>query len=161
MLQTPVGSAPQRFRFQGTSSKVNFALDDIPNFPPLGQKLVIGVSGGLDSTQALIVCARAMDELKLPRHVARFVLTAGSAMNQNGTALFEDSDYYEGSGRLVFQVGETSQELQMFVVGDTHAEGDERFHVDLSNPVNAATCRTEQMRTVSSPPIQSENQPQS
>ncbi|MGH8690958.1 MAG: NAD(+) synthase [Burkholderiales bacterium] len=31
------------------------------------RKLVIGVSGGLDSTQALIVCARAMDELKLPR----------------------------------------------------------------------------------------------
>ena len=31
------------------------------------KKLIIGVSGGLDSTQALIVCARAMDELKLPR----------------------------------------------------------------------------------------------
>jgi len=31
------------------------------------QKLVIGVSGGLDSTHALIVCARAMDLLKLPR----------------------------------------------------------------------------------------------
>ncbi len=31
------------------------------------KKLVIGVSGGLDSTQALIVCARAMDELQLPR----------------------------------------------------------------------------------------------
>jgi NAD+ synthase (glutamine-hydrolysing) len=31
------------------------------------KKLVIGVSGGLDSTQALIVCARAMDELRLPR----------------------------------------------------------------------------------------------
>jgi NAD+ synthase (glutamine-hydrolysing) len=31
------------------------------------KKLVIGISGGLDSTQALIVCARAMDELKLPR----------------------------------------------------------------------------------------------
>ena len=28
-------------------------------------------------------------ELKLPPRVARFVLTAGSAMNQNGTALFE------------------------------------------------------------------------
>src|SRR5262245_9249942 len=28
---------------------------------------VIGISGGLDSTQALLVCARAMDELKLPR----------------------------------------------------------------------------------------------
>ena len=31
------------------------------------KNLVIGISGGLDSTQALIVCARAMDELKLPR----------------------------------------------------------------------------------------------
>jgi NAD+ synthase (glutamine-hydrolysing) len=31
------------------------------------KKLVIGISGGLDSTQALIVCARAMDELELPR----------------------------------------------------------------------------------------------
>ncbi len=31
------------------------------------RKLVIGVSGGLDSTQALLVCARAMDELGLSR----------------------------------------------------------------------------------------------
>ncbi|HBZ71934.1 MAG TPA: NAD(+) synthase [Deltaproteobacteria bacterium] len=30
------------------------------------KKLVIGVSGGLDSTQALLVCARAMDEIGLP-----------------------------------------------------------------------------------------------
>lgn len=31
------------------------------------EKPVIGVSGGLDSTQALLVCARAMDRLELPR----------------------------------------------------------------------------------------------
>jgi DAACS family dicarboxylate/amino acid:cation (Na+ or H+) symporter len=31
----------------------------------------------------------AETELRLPRHVSRFVLTAGAAMNQNGTALFE------------------------------------------------------------------------
>lgn len=31
----------------------------------------------------------AEENLKLPRSVSRFVLTAGSAMNQNGTALFE------------------------------------------------------------------------
>ncbi len=31
------------------------------------ERLVIGVSGGLDSTQALIVCAKTMDHLKLPR----------------------------------------------------------------------------------------------
>jgi DAACS family dicarboxylate/amino acid:cation (Na+ or H+) symporter len=31
----------------------------------------------------------AEEELKLPKHVSRFVLTAGATMNQNGTALFE------------------------------------------------------------------------
>jgi DAACS family dicarboxylate/amino acid:cation (Na+ or H+) symporter len=31
----------------------------------------------------------AEENLRLPRHVSRFVLTAGSTMNQNGTALFE------------------------------------------------------------------------
>jgi len=31
----------------------------------------------------------AEEDLRLPPHVARFVLTAGSSMNQNGTALFE------------------------------------------------------------------------
>ena len=31
----------------------------------------------------------AEEELQIPRHVARFVLTAGASMNQNGTALFE------------------------------------------------------------------------
>ena len=31
------------------------------------EKVVIGVSGGLDSTHALIVVARAMDRLGLPR----------------------------------------------------------------------------------------------
>ena len=30
-------------------------------------KVVIGVSGGLDSTHALLVCAQAMDRLGLPR----------------------------------------------------------------------------------------------
>jgi NAD+ synthase (glutamine-hydrolysing) len=36
---------------------------------------VIGVSGGLDSTQALIVCARVMDELGLPRrHILAYTL---------------------------------------------------------------------------------------
>jgi NAD+ synthase (glutamine-hydrolysing) len=31
------------------------------------ERVVIGISGGLDSTQALLVCARAMDQLQLPR----------------------------------------------------------------------------------------------
>jgi NAD+ synthase (glutamine-hydrolysing) len=39
------------------------------------EKLVIGVSGGLDSTQALVVCVKAMDLLGLPRsHVLAYTL---------------------------------------------------------------------------------------
>ncbi|PWD50785.1 NAD(+) synthase [Serinibacter arcticus] len=38
-------------------------------------KLVIGVSGGLDSTHALLVCAQAVDRLGLPReHILAFTL---------------------------------------------------------------------------------------
>lgn len=38
-------------------------------------KVVIGVSGGLDSTQALIVCARAMDVMGLPRdHILAYTM---------------------------------------------------------------------------------------
>lgn len=42
------------------------------------------------SNATLPTALRVADEnLKLPRHVSRFVLTAGASMNQNGTALFE------------------------------------------------------------------------
>src|SRR5947208_873033 len=46
------------------------------------KKLVMGVSGGLDSTQALIVCARAMDELKLPRRNILAYTTPGFATSK-------------------------------------------------------------------------------
>lgn len=36
-----------------------------------------------------VALTTAEGKLRLPRHVSRFVLTAGSAMNQNGTALYE------------------------------------------------------------------------
>ncbi|MFG6448482.1 NAD(+) synthase [Roseateles sp. BYS180W] len=39
------------------------------------QKLVVGVSGGLDSTHALLVAAQAMDKLKLPRsHILAYTM---------------------------------------------------------------------------------------
>jgi NAD+ synthase (glutamine-hydrolysing) len=50
-------------------------------------KLVIGVSGGLDSTHALLVCAQAMDRLRLPRaHILGFTMpgfaTSGRTLAQ-------------------------------------------------------------------------------
>src|SRR6266404_2855367 len=46
------------------------------------KRLVIGVSGGLDSTQALIVSARAMDRLELPRTNILAYFFNGSATSE-------------------------------------------------------------------------------
>lgn len=46
------------------------------------KNLVIGVSGGLDSTHALIVCARAMDMLGLPRTNIKAYTLPGFATSQ-------------------------------------------------------------------------------
>ena len=55
------------------------------------QKLVLGVSGGLDSTQALIVAAKTMDRLGLPRtHVLGYSLpgfATSEATKRNARAL--------------------------------------------------------------------------
>ena len=57
------------------------------------QKLVIGVSGGLDSTEALIVACRAMDVLGLPRaHVLAYTLpgfATGEASKSHAWALMK------------------------------------------------------------------------
>ncbi len=54
-------------------------------------KVVIGVSGGLDSTQALLVCARAMDHLDQPRtNILAYTLpgfATGEATKSNAWAL--------------------------------------------------------------------------
>ena len=62
-----------------------------PTFFFRGVKLAMVTAFSTSSSNATLPTALkvAEEELELPRHVSRFVLTAGSAMNQNGTALFE------------------------------------------------------------------------
>ena len=68
------------------------------------QKVTIGISGGLDSTQALIVCARAMDVMGLPRsHILAYTMpgfaTSERTLNQ--------------SRRLMDAVGCTAHEIDI------------------------------------------------
>ncbi len=68
------------------------------------EKLVIGVSGGLDSTQALIVAARTMDRLGLPR------------ANILGYSMpgFATGDLTRGNaGRLMAALGVTANEIDI------------------------------------------------
>jgi len=95
-------------------------------------QVVIGISGGLDSTQALIVCARAMDVMGLPR---RNIL----AYTMPGFATSERT--LDQSRRLMSAVGATAREvdirpscLQMFKdIGHPFAQGKPVYDVTFEN----------------------------
>ncbi len=80
------------------------------------KRIVLGVSGGLDSTQALIVAANAMDTLELPRaNILAFTLpgfATSAGTKKNATALakafgatFEEIDIRPAAMQLLTDMG--------------------------------------------------------
>ena len=96
------------------------------------QKLVIGVSGGLDSTQALIVSARVMDRLGLPRSNVLAYTLPGFATGTTTKA---------NAWRLMRALGVTGAEIdirpaanQMFAdIGHASARGEPLYDVTFEN----------------------------
>ncbi len=96
------------------------------------RRLVIGVSGGLDSTQALIVCARAMDELKLPRsNILAFTMPGFATSTRTKSQAWQ----------LMRAIGATAEEidirpscLQMLKdIGHPYARGKKVYDVAFEN----------------------------
>jgi NAD+ synthase (glutamine-hydrolysing) len=69
-----------------------------------GKTVVIGVSGGLDSTQALLVCCRAFDRLGLPRAGIRAYTMPGFATSDGTKA---------NAWALMTALGVTAEELDI------------------------------------------------
>ncbi|TMJ59795.1 MAG: NAD(+) synthase [Alphaproteobacteria bacterium] len=96
------------------------------------KKLVIGVSGGLDSTQALIVSARVMDRLGLPRSNILAYTLPGFATSTQTKA---------NAWRLMKALGVTGAEIdirpaanQMFAdIGHASAKGEALYDVTYEN----------------------------
>ena len=96
------------------------------------EKVVIGVSGGLDSTHALLVCARAMDKLGLSRANILAYTMPGFATSERTIAQ---------ARKLMDVVGCTAAEidirpscLQMLAdIGHPYAEGKPVFDVTFEN----------------------------
>src|SRR5437763_2165062 len=96
------------------------------------KKLVIGVSGGLDSTQALIVSARVMDRLSLPRSNVLGYTLPGFATSTQTKA---------NAWRLMKALGVTGAEIdirpaahQMFAdIGHASAKGEALYDVTYEN----------------------------
>ena len=96
------------------------------------QHVVIGVSGGLDSTQALIVAAKAMDRLKLPRqNILAFTMPGFATSTQTRT----------NAHTLMKALGITAGEIdirpacmQMFKdIGHPYAKGEQVYDVTFEN----------------------------
>jgi len=95
-------------------------------------KIVVGISGGLDSTQALIVAARTMDRLKLPRKNILAYTMPGFATS-SGTR--------SNAHRLMDAFGVSGHELdirpsamQMFRdIGHPFAEEDPEYDITFEN----------------------------
>ncbi len=96
------------------------------------QNVVIGVSGGLDSTQALIVAARTMDRLGLSRdHILGYTMP--------GFATSETT--HKNAHQLMKALGITAREidirpacLQVFKdIGHPFARGEKRYDVTFEN----------------------------
>jgi len=96
------------------------------------ERVVIGVSGGLDSTQALIVCARAMDVMGLPRaNILAYTMPG-----------FATSERTLGQARRLMQaIGATAHEIdvrpscmQMLKdIGHPFARGEPVYDVTFEN----------------------------
>ena len=96
------------------------------------ERVVIGISGGLDSTQALIVCAQAFDRLDLPRaNILAFTMPG-----------FATSDHTKSNAwRLMRTLGVTAAELdikpaaeQMLRdLGHPYADGESVYDITFEN----------------------------
>jgi NAD+ synthase (glutamine-hydrolysing) len=96
------------------------------------QKLVVGISGGLDSTHALLVAARAMDQLGLPRsHIIGVTMPAYATSTRTRDQAL----------RLMQAVGCTALEIdirpsceQMLKdIGHPHVQGQKQYDVTFEN----------------------------
>jgi NAD+ synthase (glutamine-hydrolysing) len=95
-------------------------------------KVVIGVSGGLDSTHALLVCAKAMDRLGLPRTNIIGITMPGFATS--GRTLEQARQLMEVVGCSASEIDIRPSCLQMLKdIGHPYAEGEEKYDVTFEN----------------------------
>ena len=95
-------------------------------------KVVIGVSGGLDSTHALLVCAKAMDRLNLPRSNILAYTMPGFATSER--TLKQAKDLMTAVGCAAKEIDIRPSCIQMLKdLGHPYAEGKEEYDVTFEN----------------------------
>ncbi|WP_395826142.1 NAD(+) synthase [Collimonas sp.] len=95
-------------------------------------KVVIGVSGGLDSTHTLLVCAKVMDKLKLPRANILAYTMPGFATSER--TLLQARQLMQLVGSTAAEIDIRPSCLQMLKdLGHPYAEGKEQYDITFEN----------------------------
>ena len=96
------------------------------------KKVVIGVSGGLDSTHALLVCARAMDKLALPRANILAYTMPGFASSER--TILQARELMAVIGCSAAEIDIRPSCIQMLAdIGHPYADGCEVYDVTFEN----------------------------
>ncbi|WP_426322778.1 NAD(+) synthase [Pseudoduganella sp. R-43] len=96
------------------------------------RKVVIGVSGGLDSTHALLVCAKAMDHLGLPRTSIIAATMPGFATSSR--TLDQARALMQFVGCTAMEVDIRPSCIQMLKdLGHPYSEGKEQYDITFEN----------------------------
>lgn len=96
------------------------------------KKVVIGISGGLDSTHALLVCAKAMDRLSLPRANILAYTMPGFATSER--TLRQARELMEAVGTTAHEIDIRPSCIQMLKdLGHPYAEGTEDYDITFEN----------------------------
>jgi len=99
-----------------------------------------------DTLPEVRVAGVALPEGNAGLSTASFVITLNRSWEQpvvvtystrDGSATATDSDYLPALGTVTFAPGEYEKTVGVSVIGDTRAEIDERFFIDLSSAINA------------------------
>lgn len=96
------------------------------------KKVVIGVSGGLDSTHALLVCAKAMDKLGLPR--ANIIAATMPGFATSTRTLDQARALMQFVGCTALEVDIRPSCIQMLKdIGHPYSEGKEEYDITFEN----------------------------
>lgn len=127
-------------------------VDGYNNYGSLGQYSVNVSQSSSAVPQVSITAPQPMAEGGSRIATMRFQVTLSSASaaevtvnyaTRDGSAMVFDNDYLAATGTLVFAPGETRKTIPVSVLGDTRAESNEMFSIELTTPVNAILGRGE------------------
>lgn len=95
-------------------------------------KAVIGISGGLDSTLALLVCAQVMDQLELPRSNILAYTMPGFATSEGTLAQAHELMKALGCTAAEIDIQESTRTL-LKNIGHPYAEGRHQYDITFEN----------------------------